>query len=277
MNGRVAGGLGEKTDKRIVELFVTHELSRVRAEPFSVTAWPDQTERTREAVEAVATGGHSGATIAIEHTLLQDFPGERGDAARLRAAIAPMEQDRGIRLPDADLLIVVAPFTIPDGVNWAAIPAAISAYLAPVVQGLPEGWSRHIVPCAGFTLPLEVERAPQNLPGVPGLVFVARAWPGIPLADSVEIALKRKLPKLVAEDANARILLLERMAIPMGCPPQRVGGAIESVRAAYPALEQIDEIWVGYTGAWERENVVWFRRAWQRDQQFAPGELETDS
>ena len=273
MNGRVAGDLGEKTDKRIVELFVSHELSRVRTEPFAVTAWPDQTERTREAVEAVATGGKSGTTIAIEHTLLQDFPGERGDAARLRAAIAPIEEDRAVRLPDADLLIVIAPFTIPDGVDWAAIPTAISAYFTPVVQGLPEGWSRHAVPCAGFTLPLQVERTPPNLPGVPGSVFVARAWPGIPLSDSVEIALKRKLRKLVAEKANARILLLERMAIPMGCPPQRVGDAVENLRAAYPALEQIDEIWVGYTGAWERENVVWYRRAWQRNQQLAP-ELE---
>ena len=95
MNGRVAGELGDKTDKRIVEVFVINELSRVRGEAFTVTEWPDQTRRDREAVEAIATGT-SGATVAIEHTLLQDFPGERGDAARLRKAIVPLEADSSV-------------------------------------------------------------------------------------------------------------------------------------------------------------------------------------
>lgn len=263
MNGRVAGGLGGKTDKRIVEIFVVNELSRTRGEPFTVTAWPDQRERTRQAVEAIATGTN-GTTVAIEHTLLQDFPGERGDAARLRAAIAPLEEDPSVALPNADLLIVAAPFAVPDGVHWATIPTAISAYLAPIKHTLPEGWSHHVIPCGGFNLPLEIERAPDNLPGVPGRVFVARCWPGTPLVETVEIALKRKLVKLVAEHADVRILLLERMAIPMGCPPQRIGDAVETLRAQFPALEQIDEIWMAYTLAWQREDVVWYRRAWQR-------------
>ena len=46
--------------------------------------------------------------------------------------------------------------------------------------------------------------------------------------------------------------------------PQRLGQAVEALRAEYPNLEQIDEIWLAYTGAWERENVVWYRRGWQR-------------
>ncbi len=263
MNGRVKGGLGVKTDQRIVEVFVLNELSRTRDEAFTITARPDQTERRREAVEAIATG-KSGRTIAIEHTLLQDFPGERGDATRLRAAIAPLEQDPSIRLERADLLIVVEPFAVPDGVDWAGIPGSISAHLAPAKDSLPEGWSRHVVRYAGIDLTLEIERTAENLPGVPGVVFVARSWPGTPLAEIVEIALKRKLGKLVATDADARILLLERLAIPMGCPPQRVGEAIEVLRPNYPALEQIDEVWVAYTQAWEREDVVWYRVAWQR-------------
>jgi hypothetical protein len=264
VNGRVKGGLGTKTDQRIVEVFVLNELSRTRGEAFAVTARPDQTERQREAVEAIATG-QSGRTVAIEHTLLQDFPGERGDAARLRAAIAPLEQDPGIRLARADLLVAVEPFAVPAGVDWATIPISVAAYLAPIKDGLPEGWSRHIVHCAaGFDLALEIERAPENLPGVPGAVFVARSWPGTPLAESAEIALKRKLAKLVATGADTRILLLERLAIPMGLPPERVREAIEVLRPSYPALEQIDEIWVAYTQAWTREDVVWYRIAWQK-------------
>lgn len=263
MNGRVAGGLGGKTDKRIVEVFVLNELSRACGQAFTVTAWPDQTQRTREAVEAIATG-QNGTTVAIEHTLLPDFAGERGDAARVRTAIAPIEEDPTVALPNADLLIVAAPFAVPDGVDWAAVPAAVSAYLAPIKHTLSEGWGHHVIPCGGFNLPLEIERTPDNLPGVSGRVFVARSWPGTPLTETVEVALKRKLGKLAAERADARILLLERMAIPMGCPPQRVGEAVKELRAQFPALEQIDEIWVAYTLAWEREDVVWYRRAWQR-------------
>lgn len=263
MNGRVKGELGVKTDKRIVEVFVLSELSRTRQEAFTVTSRPDESERRREAVEAIATG-QSGQTVAIEHTLLQDFPGERGDAARLRAAIVPLEQDPLIRLARADLLIVVEPFSVPIGIDWSTIPRSVAEYLAPIKDGLPEGWSRHVVRCTGFELVLEIERSPENLPGVPGVVFVARSWPGTPLAESVEIALKRKLAKLVATDAPTRILLLERLAIPMGLPPQRVGEAIEVLRPSYPALEQIDEIWVAYTQAWTREDVVWYRIAWKR-------------
>jgi hypothetical protein len=261
--GRVKGGLGVKTDQRIVEVFVLNELSRIREEAFTITAWPDQIERRCEAVEAIATG-QSGRTVAIEHTLLQDFPGERGDAARLRAAIAPLELDPSIRLARADLLIVVEPFAVPTGVDWAIIPGSVATYLAPIKDGLPEGWSRHVVRCAGFELALEVERTPENLPGVPGEVFVARSWPATPLAESVEIALKRKLGKLVATEAQTRILLLERLAIPMGCPPQRVREAIDVLRPSYTALEQIDEIWVAYTQAWQREDVVWYRIAWEK-------------
>jgi hypothetical protein len=263
VNGRVKGGLGIKTDQRIVEVFVLNELSRTREETFTVTVRPDQIERRREAVEAIATG-QSGRTVAIEHTLLQDFPGERGDAARLRAAIAPLEQDPAIRLAQADLLIVVEPFAVPAGIDWATIPVSVADYLRPIKEGLPEGWSRHVVHCNGFDLALEIERTPENLPGVPGAVFVARSWPGTPLADSVEIALRRKLAKLVATDAQTRILLLERLAIPMGLPPERIREAIEILRPSYPALEQIDEIWVAYTQAWEREDVVWYRIAWRR-------------
>jgi hypothetical protein len=175
-----------------------------------------------------------------------------------------LEQDPTIRLARADLLIVVDPFAVPAGVDWAAIPIAAAAYLAPNKDSLPEGWSRHVVHCAGFDLVLEIERTPENLPGVPGAVFVARSWPGIPLAESLEIALKRKLAKLVAADAQTRILLLERLAIPMGLRPERVREAIEVLRPNYPALEQIDEIWIAYTQAWEREDVVWYRIAWKR-------------
>jgi hypothetical protein len=262
MNGRIAGGLGDKTDKRIVEVFVTNELSRERGRVFTVTEWPDLTRRNREAVEAIASD-NLGTTIAIEHTLLQDFPGERGDAARLRKGIAPLEADSSIRLPSADLLIVASPFSVPDRVDWGTIPMAVSAYLAPIKESLPEGWSQHVVPCDGFALTIDVERTPDNPPGVPGSVFVARSWPGTPLTETVEIALRRKLPKLVAETASARILLLERMSIPMNCWPQTVGKAVESLRTSFRDLERIDEIWVAYTAIWEREDVVWYRRAWQ--------------
>ena len=76
--------------------------------------------------------------------------------------------------------------------------------------------------------------------------------------------MKRKLGKLVAETADVRILLLERLMIPMACPPESIGQAVETLRRDFPNLEKIDEIWMAYTGAWEREDVVWYRRAWYK-------------
>ena len=67
-----------KRDIELVELFVTHLNTRSESD-YRVTALPEVSERTRKAVEAIATDS-KGNTIAFEHTLIQPFIGDKQDA-----------------------------------------------------------------------------------------------------------------------------------------------------------------------------------------------------
>ncbi len=64
-------------DKRLIELFV-EEFGVWAGTTYVIARWPDLETRDAKAVDAIArdSGGHD---LAIEHTLLQPFAGDRAD------------------------------------------------------------------------------------------------------------------------------------------------------------------------------------------------------
>ncbi len=258
MIGRVAGGLGQRTDKRIVELLVRTELSRVRGRPLSVAERPRGATTDGEAVEAVATDA-IGTRIALGHTLLQTFPGDREDAARFMRAIAPIEHDPTLRLRGSELMVVVQPGAIPMGIDWDRVPGVVAGYLRGVLVRLPEGWSRHAIPLGTASVTIDIERTDVGAALGGGLV-VSRCTPQIPLTHSVRIALARKLPKLIVAPADERVLILEKAMPPHGYA--QIHDALANVRPDYPLLDAVSDVWVANTVAWETEDVMWFRRVW---------------
>src|SRR5260370_27220728 len=73
-----AADMATKHDKDVIQRFVEAYNAEVQTS-YQVVAWPDEEDRAGKAIDALAADGE--ATLAIEHTLLQPFAGERQDTA----------------------------------------------------------------------------------------------------------------------------------------------------------------------------------------------------
>ena len=102
---RIAGlkALMAKRDIKLVELLVEHLNSRCGTD-YTVTALPEEADRTTKAVEAIATNS-KGDSIAFEHTLIQPFVGDKADAQRLLKVFAPLATDPDCNLPEYDITV----------------------------------------------------------------------------------------------------------------------------------------------------------------------------
>lgn len=94
-----------KRDIELVKLFLEHLNSRYGTD-YAVTALPDETERSKKAVEAIATDSN-GNSIAFEHTLIQPFVGDKTDTQPLLKVFAPVEVNPDCKLPEYDITVSV--------------------------------------------------------------------------------------------------------------------------------------------------------------------------
>jgi len=72
----------------------------------------------------------------------------------------------------------------------------------------------------------------------------------------VKTALRRKLPKMIAQNASRGILSLERADVAQGHSVIRSG--IDDLSSEFPDLKRIDEIWLAVTTCWELEGAPFF-------------------
>ncbi len=243
-----------KRDQELVTLFVP-AYNAEAGSTYKIAAWPDQADSTKQAVEAIAED-NAGATLAIEHTLLQPFVDEREDSQRFLTAIAPLDQDLSLCLPGHYVTISTEVGAVPKGVDWTQVCGSLRTWLQAHLSSFPEGTSRHKVPGLPFELLVTVEKTVNEVFRPAGYFFVARSLPSDSLDDVMKVALARKLPKLVGTQADRCILLLEKADVVHGFA--RLRKAIDNVRPEFPQLAHVDEIWVAVTPAWETESVIWF-------------------
>ena len=102
----------------------------------------DWLEDTQDgAVEVLATN-RAGETLAIEHTLIQPFAGEKQDSDRFLKAFARIEQDKSLIVPEWDIDIFIPVGALPTGYDWGAIGDEVRVWLATQRCLLPEGTNR---------------------------------------------------------------------------------------------------------------------------------------
>jgi hypothetical protein len=102
-------------DQQVVAHLFT-ALNRQYGASFKVVRWPDEDNRQTPAVEAVASDA-SGETVAIEHTLIQPFEGEREDGERLMKSIRKLEGHADLMKPGYNVNVIVRVGAIPKGIN----------------------------------------------------------------------------------------------------------------------------------------------------------------
>src|SRR5712691_4314923 len=116
---------------------------------FDVSEWPDDVDRTNKRVDALATEpGH--ARLAIEHTLLELFTGERYDSHVFVQAVAPLHMKASLISPGVDVSLYFHVGAIPKGVPWLEVPAKIEAWYQSAGFGFPLGRTKIAIPGLGF-------------------------------------------------------------------------------------------------------------------------------
>jgi hypothetical protein len=163
-------------------------------------------QRMDSAVEVLATR-NDGRRLAIEHTLIESFVGEREDLERSKAFF-PIEQDQTVWVPGKIIFIYVPRGVLQKGQQWDATVATVHAWLRQHIASFPDGRSMQTCPIDGaadVVLSVQISLDPKAT-GQP----LVRRYGLTDVGGAVDKALTNKLGKLVATAADVRVLLLER-------------------------------------------------------------------
>jgi hypothetical protein len=215
-------------------------------------AKPDAIDRTNPAVDQIATRKSDGKTLAIEHTIIEPFVGDKEDFAFFQAAFLGIEEDQSLLVLGRWIQVFVPVGTLRDPPQKSrdAMVQSVHRGIKSSRLILPDGISQHLLSITGFpgeppldiTLSVKVVQLHGGSVAERGSLHVRRQEVGSSLGDVIEKALKKKLPKLVNTAADKRILLLERQHINLF--PQRMLQEIEKRRASFPDLAGVDKIWI---------------------------------
>ena len=97
------------------------------------------------AVEVLAKRA-DGATLAIEHTLIQPFVGEKFDSTAFMKAFGRIERNPELALPGRQMTVEIPVAAIPKGYIWDDVGADLLAWLKDNHHlAAKEGESRHTV------------------------------------------------------------------------------------------------------------------------------------
>jgi hypothetical protein len=237
-------------DKAVIEHWL-RLYNRLIDASFAVIDWPDS-DSSKKNIDAMCRD-RDGHTLAIEHTLIEPFEGEKADADRFLKTLASLENHPSL-LQRGYMFLVSQPVgSIPNGIEWRDIPQELLRHLRSILPTLPEGVADLVVRGEKWELPLRISKM-RLLPQDPGKFLTGRGGPGDPGPGLIIRALGKKIPKLSAADADKRVLLLEKDA---------VAGTIENQFEQIPEdheirklMAGIDEIWSANTAGLERENVI---------------------
>lgn len=197
--------------------------------------WLDQQQDG--AVEVLATGS-DGRTLAIEHTLIESFIGEREDLERFRAFLR-IEEDESLIVPGKIIYVNVPRGVLQKGQSWDRIVDGVHDWLRMNIRSLPTGESMPTCRIGG-TVPdviLKVTVIPEPTSTEHPII---RRYGPTNVGETVEKVLKAKLLKVVGTVADERILLLERNQWTLS--ELEMHDEIEKRRTTFPALAQVD-VW----------------------------------
>lgn len=201
-------------------------------------------EQVDGAIEALITRA-DGQTMAIEHTLIEPFVGDKRDYAAFEQAFLNIEDDKSLAVPDTGTIVYV-PVGILEGQKPArrnVIVESIHSWIAKNRLNLREGKHEYECDVSGMSpVTLTVKRNKIGLSrSNPGSLLVRRQQVTNDLDKVIENALRKKLPKLVRTKADRHVLFLERDQFTFF--PDLIFTEIERQRPNFPSLEKVDEIW----------------------------------
>lgn len=222
------------------------------------TKKPDSLDRVNPAVDKLAKRKLDGKVLAIEHTIIEPFIGDKEDFAFSEATLLDIEADQSLAVPGRHIQVFLPVGLFRNRSQKAerdAISRSIQDWIKSNRLALGEGLSEHQCTITGIpgrgpseiTLTVGVDNLQAGPVAESGILHVRRQQTEDNLGEVLERALRKKLPKLVNAAwentaADKRILLLERQH--MNLSPNRILDEIDKLKPAFPDLALVDEIWI---------------------------------
>ena len=251
---------GKRGEDALIELFLRVYEGRSWAGHLSRHEYP---ERVKDGgVEIIATQVATGRTLAIEHTVIEPFVGEKTDFHETFQELQrQLRADDSLKEPGVALYVDAPVSVLPKGVPWQPIIDDVRAFL--LAQKSTFGTTKEIRDCLSphhpkKTIQFQVRRQPLDRTAA-GFVIVQR-YGELRVVESVRKALDKKLPKLAATDVNIRILMLERDQA--WIDSDEILQHIEVLKPEFPGFAAVNEIWIADTATFgpPREWVEFARR-----------------
>lgn len=204
------------------------------------------------AVDLLATRSDDGATLAIEHTVIQPHPQEKEDFAKFAQVFRTDVADPSLEIPHGFLYVDVPLGALQKGSDWAAVAESVLAAIRQHKDKLPDGRSELRCVAAGREVVLQVRLVRDSSAGSGKTII--RRYGAFDLASTVRAALTTKVPKLARTPAAKRLLMLERdqWHVDHGA----LAREIEVCRPNFPAMDSVHEIWIAETH--ENRRIVLF-------------------
>ena len=109
-------GIPARRDERLIDLFLRGYKDR-EANLYGLAERPDHVERGRLAIDCIAVN-ERGDRLAIEHTLVEPFQGQKADDQPFLAVFNRLHHSQELAVPNLLIDILVPVGAIPRGVNW---------------------------------------------------------------------------------------------------------------------------------------------------------------
>ena len=214
---------------------------------------PDAIDRVNPAVDKLAIRKLDGKVLAIEHTIIEPFIGDKEDFAFFEATLLKIEADQSLAVPGRHIQVFVPVGSLrnqPQKNERDAIARSIQDWIRSNRLALCDGMSEHQCTITGIpgrgpsdiTLTVRVDDLQDGPVAEPGILHVRRQKVEDNLGEVIERALRKKLPKLVNTAADKRILLLERQHGNLS--PKDILNEIDKRKSSFPDLAHVDEIWI---------------------------------
>lgn len=217
--------------------------------------WVEETQEN--AVEVIATRS-DGKTLALEHTLIELFVGEKYDSKIFVEAFqSRIEKNPEFVIPGRALNVMIPVGALASIRDRDAAGEALLAWMRAKHASLPDGDSDQTI-MVGRSEALKVRFRSDDCGGAVGYCWLARCDKPTDIYKIVEKTIKRKVPKLIRTQADRRILLLQREHITMG--NTEILDLIEQFAATFPDVAKVDEIWFADTSLSESEEWTYFSR-----------------
>ena len=229
----------------------------------------------------IATRKSDGFKIAIEHTLIEPFVGEKTDFYSHYEKLALALKADSTLLVAGTALYVSAPVNVlPRRAKRDGVIAEVSSWLRANRGSFSDKPTLCECPSPSHpdgSVPLRIHL--ESFEGTDAFVIVSRY--GEPdTAGAVRKALEKKIKKLVSTDVDRRLLLLERDQPRLYA--EDILNEVERLRPEFADLAKIHEVWIVDTASFgpDRAYVGFERREGERMSEafsFYRGELRSMS